>query len=117
MRIGELARRGGTTTRALRYYEEQGLLQPSRMNNGYRDYDDAALLRVQQIRALIDAGFNSQTIVRLLPCAQGTPPRIELCPIVEVAMRATLDRIESKLVALTDQRVAVAALLGTGDAG
>ena len=30
MKIGDLARRTGSTTRQLRYYEEQGLLEPDR---------------------------------------------------------------------------------------
>ncbi len=34
MRIGELAERTGASRRLLRYYEEQGLIQPSRRANG-----------------------------------------------------------------------------------
>lgn len=40
MRIGELARRTGVSVRALRYYEEQGLLVPARAANGYREYTE-----------------------------------------------------------------------------
>ncbi|UZI28651.1 MerR family DNA-binding transcriptional regulator [Streptomyces sp. CA-278952] len=40
MRIGELARRAGTTTRTLRYYESRGLLPARRAENGYRSYDE-----------------------------------------------------------------------------
>ena len=40
MRIGELAERAGVSTRALRYYEEQGLISARRAHNGYRDYDE-----------------------------------------------------------------------------
>jgi len=40
MRIGELATRTGVPTRMLRYYEEQGLITPRRLANGYREYDD-----------------------------------------------------------------------------
>lgn len=116
MRIGELARRSGSTTRALRYYEEQGLLQPTRTSNGYRDYGKEAPLQVQQIRGLLDAGFNSQTIAQLLPCARGIRPAIELCPTVVAAMQATLDRIESNLEVLNNHRAAVAALLADDEA-
>lgn len=39
MRIGELAELSNTPTRSLRYYEEQGLIIPTRLENGYRDYE------------------------------------------------------------------------------
>jgi DNA-binding transcriptional MerR regulator len=41
MRIGELARQAGVSTRTLRHYEELGLLTPRRTANGYWDYADA----------------------------------------------------------------------------
>jgi DNA-binding transcriptional MerR regulator len=49
MRIGELARRLGVTTKALRFYEDRGLLpRPTRVANGYRDFgaEDVVRLRV-----------------------------------------------------------------------
>ncbi|WP_329409246.1 MerR family transcriptional regulator [Nocardia vinacea] len=111
MRIGELARRSGTTARALRYYEEHGLLESERTGNGYRDYSEASLVRVRQIRALLDAGFNSQTVAQLLPCASGSRPQLELCPNVVVAMRTTLQRIESDLETLNSHRATVTSFL------
>ena len=36
MRIGEVAERAGVSTRALRYYEEQGLLESDRTSSGQR---------------------------------------------------------------------------------
>ena len=111
MLIGELARRSGTTTRALRYYEEQGLLQPLRTGNGYRRYSEDSVLRVRQIRALLEAGFNSCTVAQLLPCARGARPEIELCPTVVAAMRETLQRIEQDLEALSGRHTAVTTLL------
>ena len=42
--IGQLAKRAGVRTSALRYYEEQGLLQPAaRQANGYRLYNRVVL--------------------------------------------------------------------------
>jgi MerR family transcriptional regulator, copper efflux regulator len=57
MLIGELAAAAGTTTRALRHYEEQGLLSSGRTSSGYRTYPENALLRVRNIRELLAIGF------------------------------------------------------------
>jgi MerR family copper efflux transcriptional regulator len=52
MRIGELAARCGLSTKAIRYYEEAGLLPPpARTSAGYRDYDKQAAKRLAFIRA------------------------------------------------------------------
>ncbi|MFD5575536.1 MerR family DNA-binding transcriptional regulator, partial [Streptomyces cadmiisoli] len=47
MLIGELSRRTGVSSRLLRYYEAQGLLDAERGPNGYRDYtaDSVAAVR------------------------------------------------------------------------
>lgn len=68
MRIGELARRTGVSERALRYYEEQGLLMPQRRPSGYRAYADADVAVVRRIRILLGAGLNTAQILEILPC-------------------------------------------------
>lgn len=68
MRIGDVARRTGVSTRALRYYEEQGLLGSERTPSGQRDYADPAVERVQLIQQFFTAGLASRTILQLLPC-------------------------------------------------
>jgi MerR family transcriptional regulator, copper efflux regulator len=57
MRIGALAQAAKTTTRALRHYEQEGLLASTRTPSGYREYADDALLRVRNIRELLATGF------------------------------------------------------------
>ena len=52
----------------LRYYEAQGLIQPTRLPNGYRDYDDYLVERVGKIRGLVDSGIPSRIIIDVLPC-------------------------------------------------
>ncbi|WP_344495836.1 MerR family transcriptional regulator [Streptomyces enissocaesilis] len=68
MRIGQLAKRSGVSVRALRYYEEQNLLESTRTPGGQRDYSDDALDRVQLIQDLFAAGLSSRIVVELLPC-------------------------------------------------
>lgn len=68
MRIGELARRTGVSERALRYYEEQGLLTPERRPSGYRVYRDEHVPAVRRIRILLAAGLSTAQIQECLPC-------------------------------------------------
>ncbi|MCV7287762.1 MerR family transcriptional regulator [Mycolicibacterium wolinskyi] len=80
MRIGELARRTGVTTRALRYYEEQGLLMSERSARGQRHYDYDAVERVRLIQQLYAAGLSSKVIAELTPCVidgQATPALLD----------------------------------------
>lgn len=55
--------------RSLRYYEEQGLLTPTRLPNGYRDYDERAVTTVRRIQILLAAGLGTSAIAEILPCA------------------------------------------------
>lgn len=68
LRIQEVAEETGLTPRAIRYYEEQGLLQPAARSEGsYRLYDEADLERLRFIKSLRDdAGFSLAEIGRLL---------------------------------------------------
>ena len=68
LRINEVAAETGLTTRAIRYYEEMGLLEPAARSDGdYRLYDASDLDRLQFIRSLRDdAGFSLAQIGQLL---------------------------------------------------
>ncbi|WP_129843924.1 MerR family transcriptional regulator [Streptomyces sp. RFCAC02] len=71
MRIGELADATGTTPRALRHYEQAGLISSERMPNGYRDYDGTAVVRVRNIRLLLSVGLTLDDVRLFLPCLDG----------------------------------------------
>ena len=63
MKIGELSRITGLPASTIRYYEAQGLLPPApRGQNGYRDYDDEALRRLDAVRASQSLGFTLEAI-------------------------------------------------------
>lgn len=55
-KVAQIARLSGVTVRTLHYYEQLGLLKPTQRNSkGFRLYDEAALLRLQQV--LIQRGL------------------------------------------------------------
>jgi MerR family redox-sensitive transcriptional activator SoxR len=55
--IGEVARRAGLSTSALRYYERVGLLPPAARISKRRIYDSKVLGRIRIILLALDAGF------------------------------------------------------------
>ena len=77
MKVGALAKRTGLSVRALHYYDEIGLLQPSRVTgSGHRVYGPAELVRLQQIKSLRQLGFSLEEIRACLDTPQFTPARV-----------------------------------------
>jgi DNA-binding transcriptional MerR regulator len=70
--IGELARRAGVATSALRYYEELGLLPAPARISGQRRYPESAARLVAAILLCSDAGFTLAEQKALLTVG-GTP--------------------------------------------
>ena len=68
MQIKEFAVFTGVSVRTLHYYDEIGLLKPSEVdrNNGYRFYDDNALLRMQEILFYRELDFPLKSISAIL---------------------------------------------------
>ncbi|OZE33008.1 hypothetical protein CH256_01575 [Rhodococcus sp. 05-2254-6] len=71
LRIGELASYVGVTTRTVRFYHQQGLLdEPQRNTSGYRLYDGEAVLRLSRVVALASAGVPLARVHELLDASQ-----------------------------------------------
>ncbi|HTA64935.1 MAG TPA: MerR family transcriptional regulator [Xanthomonadaceae bacterium] len=67
LRIGQIAQRSGVSAKALRLYEQRGLLKPcAHSEAGYRLYGPDALRRLMQIVVLKRSGFSLAQIGRLL---------------------------------------------------
>lgn len=67
MRIGELARRSGLATSAVRYYEQLGLLPaPERTTSGYRSFGDEAIDRLTFIRSAQAVGLTLAEVRQVL---------------------------------------------------
>lgn len=70
LRIGTLARRSGLTVRALRHYDEAGLLPPvGRSPAGHRLYDASSVARLLQVVALRTLGLPLRAIREVLDTA------------------------------------------------
>lgn len=67
MRIGDAAAAAGTTPRALRFYEERGLLVPPpvRTASGQREYGPRDVQRVRAVRDLLSLGLTVEDLARV----------------------------------------------------
>ncbi|MFG2141106.1 MerR family transcriptional regulator [Streptomyces sp. NPDC048650] len=104
MRIGELARLTGTSPRALRNYEREGLIGSERTANGYRDYDARASVRVRNIRHLLDAGLTLADVRCFTHCLDGDMTTVEPSPEGLRIARERLAVIDARIAAQTAAR-------------
>ncbi|MFE7632404.1 MerR family transcriptional regulator [Kitasatospora sp. NPDC057518] len=111
MRIGELATRTGSTARALRHYEQAGLIDSERAPNGYREYGEPAVVRVRNIRALVAAGLTLEDVRPLLGCLDGDVLAVRPSEQVLGIARRRLAVLERRIAAQTEARDRLAAAL------
>ncbi|GAA1292742.1 MerR family transcriptional regulator [Planotetraspora silvatica] len=109
MRIGELARRSGVSPRALRYYEQNGLIRARRSANGYREYDEADVRLVAEIRSLIAVGFTLEDARPFVECLKSGHESGGSCPESVAVYRRKLADIDAEIRSLLARRSEVAA--------
>lgn len=71
LKIGDFSRLSRVSIRMLRYYDEEGLLKPDKVDDitGYRYYNEEQLLKMGKINALKDMGFGVNAIAEILKCS------------------------------------------------
>lgn len=117
MRIGELAERTGTSSRSLRYYEQQGLLATRRAANGHREYDESDLRLVHQIRELLDIGFGLEETRPFVECLRAGHRSGDVCPASIAVLRRKLTEVEDCVDRLTAVRDRLRDQLAEASAG
>jgi MerR family transcriptional regulator, Zn(II)-responsive regulator of zntA len=110
MRIGELSERTGASVRALRYYEQKGLIFSSRLENGYRDFDASQVDRVKAIQFYLGLGIGIGRIEGILNCRgrDSLPPedpeRHAACEELLILYEAKLEELDEQLELLSGAR-------------
>lgn len=119
--IGEVASRTGVTQRALRFYEEKGLLQPpERMEGGFRRYSEDDVTRIEFVKKLQDLlGFTLSEIKEMVEAEElrqqvlasrqldpnpGLPARLVRAGRILDALQRQLDVVDRKADALIEMR-------------
>ena len=110
--IGDVAGRSGFATSALRYYEQQGLIESHRSSGGQRRYDRSVLRRLAFIRAARNIGLGLDEVreaMERLPASR-TPTRADWTRLSK-SWRARLDE---QIAALEQLRDGLDSCIGCG---
>ena len=108
MRIGALAALTGLSRDSLRFYEQRGLLQARRSENGYRDYPEEAVQWLGYVRTAQQLGFTLAEIAADLPqLTQGD----DAAPALRATLTRKLADVDARIAALQGLRTELAGRL------
>lgn len=103
-KTGEFARLANVTERTLRYYDKIGLLKPSFiLSNGYRQYTDSDLLKLQKILSLKYLGFSIEEIF---------PIMLEDQNLIE-SFKMQIDLIDSRIKSMANIKDSMESIIST----
>ncbi|WP_221090877.1 MerR family transcriptional regulator [Deinococcus aquaedulcis] len=101
LQIGQLARAAGVSVRAVRHYDQLGLLTAARADNHYRLFTPQDIERVRLIQLFLSVGFTLDEIRRWAPCFGGGHPTDQPPPPEMSAFYARkLAALDAQLLAL-----------------
>jgi DNA-binding transcriptional MerR regulator len=102
LKIGELARRTGVTTKAIRFYERKRILPPAkRTANQYRLYDDDAVGMLHFVKQATGLGLTLAEIKEIIAIRRGGRPP---CAHVHRLLRDKAGELDRQLEDLLDLR-------------
>ena len=109
VKIGDVALTLETTTRTLRFYEEEGLIEPVRTSKGTRLYSDEDISRVRVILLLVDADVPVQTIKELCKARSKSKTGDEASQLVSALLNKLRETVVEKKTqyALLEQKLGI----------
>jgi DNA-binding transcriptional MerR regulator len=113
MQIGELAKQAGVSVRAIRYYEELGLIHPEKHSpGGFRLYGAESRKRLAVINFLKEAGLSLIEIRQILLAKKPTGGDKATVNFLLKAFGEKLAVVEAKIAALGAMRGQLAKTIG-----
>ena len=111
LRIGEVARRTGLPVKTIRYYCDEGLLQPrARSESGYRLFDEENLAELTIIRSLRAMDVSIPELARILEVRRAG---VCNCSVLKDSIAAKMESINLRIAELAAMKAELARLLGS----
>ncbi|NBB98968.1 MAG: Cu(I)-responsive transcriptional regulator [Alphaproteobacteria bacterium] len=115
MNISQAGERSGLPPKTIRFYEEIGLIAPTRQSNGYRDFSEDDLHKLAFLRRARALGFSTDECRQLMGLYTD---QTRASADVKALATAQLARIDAQLAELQEMRRTLADLVSAcaGDA-
>lgn len=111
MQIGDVARRSGVPVKTIRFYCDEGLLQPAaRSEGGYRLFADDVFAELELIRTLKAMEIPLQDVGQILESRRSG---LCTCNSLQATIRSKAGEIEQKIAALRSLHVELNGLLSS----
>ena len=111
LRIGEVARRTGLPVKTIRYYCDEGLLQPKvRSAGGYRLFDEQNLAELMIIRTLRAMDVSIPELSRILEVRRSG---VCNCALLKGSIADKMTSIDQRIAELAAMKDELARLLGS----
>ena len=111
LRIGEVARRTGLPVKTIRYYCDEGLLQPrARSESGYRLFDEENLAELTIIRSLRAIDVSIPELAKILEVRRAG---VCNCSVLKDSIAAKMESINLRIDELAAMKEELARLLGS----
>jgi len=104
MRAGQAASAAGVSVKALRYYERQDLVRPTRARNGYRVYTGADVRAVVEVRALMALGLSAREAEPFVLCLRAGHDVGDDCAESIAAYQRKIDQVDAMITRLSGAR-------------
>ncbi len=111
MQIGKLARITQVSVRMLRYYENAGLLNPTRTPSGYRQFSTDDIETVKKIVMLNRSGMNLDLVRHLVGCVSANGTSATPCEALKSKVSQHIDRVDRQIRELSESRALLSGLL------
>jgi len=99
MRIGDLAKKAGTTMRTIRYYEQLGLIRPiGRTKGGFRLYEEEELRKLSLIKSLQLLDIPLAQVKAFFDRRQQGRSAAEIAPPIRQILQEQLTQMEQRIV-------------------
>lgn len=107
MKISQIAKMTGISSRSLRHYEKKGLIAVSRLDNNYREFDDSIIEAINTIQLYLNLGLTTDQIKDILHCPedQGYDKKDEYCEELLQIYETKLNEVIRKKKALDELQV------------
>ncbi len=102
VKISELSRLTQVSARAIRHYENKGLLDADRLENDYRDFGESAVERVKSIQLFLKLGLTLDEIAVLFRGEASDPDDYEYCEEMLAAYEQKLSNVRRQIEALQE---------------